>query len=136
MSVAILGGYGPNMQQTQILTYGIDGILAERLRELAQAKRFWLRETSQLAACRNLVQSSSPSILVMVLGGDLERELTLLEEVHASQPGTAIIVIGEADNPALAGLVWDLGATFALFPPMPVERITDLIVRRLEEATP
>src|SRR5947207_15740187 len=100
------------MQQMQIQTYGIDGVLAERLGELAQARRFWLRETSQLAACRSLLQSARPTIFVMVLGRDLERELTLLEEIHASLPGTATIVIGEADNPVLAGLAWDLGATF------------------------
>jgi hypothetical protein len=38
------------VQQSQVVTYGIDGVLAERLRELAQAQRFWLRETSQLSA--------------------------------------------------------------------------------------
>src|ERR1700691_3495093 len=115
------------MQQTQIQTFGIDGVLAERLRELAQAKRFWLRETSQITACRSLLQSARPTIFVMVLGRDLERELALLEAVHAALPVTATIMIGEADNPVLAGLAWDLGATFALFPPLPVERITDLI---------
>src|SRR5947209_20349319 len=47
------------MHQTQVLTYGIEGVLAERLRELAQAQRFRLRETSQLPACRNLLQSTA-----------------------------------------------------------------------------
>lgn len=119
------------MQQLQVLTYGINGALAERLREMAQSHRVWLRETSQLAACRNLLQASSPSVFVMVLGGDLEKELALLELVHASLPSTSSIVIGEADNPALAGLAWELGATYALFPPTPVERISEIIVRCL-----
>ena len=56
------------MQQAQVLTYGIDGVLAERLRELAQTRRFWLRETSQLPACQNLLQTSPPSVFVLVLG--------------------------------------------------------------------
>jgi hypothetical protein len=115
------------MQQVQIQTYGVEGVLAEQLRELAQTKRIWLRETNQISACQSLLQSALPTIFVMVLGRDLERELTLLEEVHACLPGTATIVIGEADNPALAGLVWDLGATFALFPPTPIESITEVI---------
>ena len=119
------------MQQTQVLTYGIDGVLAERLREMAQTQRIWLRETSQLAACRNLLQTSPPSVFVMVLGGDLEKELALLELVHASLPCTASIVIGEADNPALAGLAWELGATYALFPPTPVEMIGEILARCL-----
>jgi hypothetical protein len=118
------------MQQSQVLTYGIEGVLAERLRELAQAQRFRLRETSQLAACQNLAQTA-PSVFILVLGRDIERELALLEAVHASLPGTPTIVVGETDNPALAGLAWDLGATYALFPPTPVDRITELVLRLL-----
>ena len=119
------------MQQTQVLTYGIAGALAERLRELAQTQRFWLRETSQFSACQSLVQTSPPSVFVLTLGRDLERELALLEQVHACLPRTASIVVGDADHPALAGLAWDLGATFVLFPPTPMEGITELVTRLL-----
>ena len=126
------------MHQTQIQTYGIDGVLAERLRELAQAKRFWLQakrpKWRRVAVCCN--PRRRPTIFVIVLGRDLERELTLLEEVHACLPGTATIAGGEADNPRLAGLAWEMGATFAVFPPMPVERISDLNVTVLQEPTP
>jgi hypothetical protein len=121
------------VQQAQVVTYGIEGVLSERLRELAQSHRCWLRETSQIAACRNLVATSgSPVVLVMALGRNLEHELALLEEVHRCFPATASIVIGEADNPALAGLAWELGATFALFPPMPEEAILEIVVRKLQ----
>jgi hypothetical protein len=121
------------MYQTQVITYGLEGILAERLRELAAARRFGLRETSQLAACRSLVQASAPTVLVLHLGTQLERELALLEEVHACLPGTAILAIGAADNPVLAGLVWELGARFALFPPLPAEMLLEVIVGFLRE---
>ena len=124
------------MQQTQVLTFGVDGVLAERLRELAQARRFWLRETSQIAACRNLALAAPLSAFVLALGRDLEKELALLDEVHAAQPQTAIIAVGDTDHPALAGLAWDLGATYALFPPTPMETITELIDRILAGATP
>ena len=129
---------GGAMQQTQVLTFGLHGVLAERLRELAQAQRFRLRETSQLPACRNLLQSAAPSVLVLMLGRDLERELALLEQVHACVPTTATIVVGEADHPALAGLVWELGATFrGSFRRRPVEvMITEVIAGLLREKTP
>ena len=123
------------MQQGQIVTYGIDGVLAERLREFAQTRRLWLRETNQIAACRSLVGAAGPPVLIMALGADLERELTLLEHVHMAKPATAIIAIGEADNPTLAGLALQLGATFALFPPTPVEKIFDILPRLLEVST-
>ena len=124
------------MQQTQVLTYGMHGVLAERLREMAQTRRFWLRETSQFSACQNLVQSSPPSVFVLVLGRNLERELALLEQVHACMPGTPTIVVGDADHPSLVGLAWELGATFALFPPTSVELITELVARFLPAAQP
>ncbi len=123
------------MHQTQILTFGIEGVLAERLRELAQTQRVWLRETSQFAACQNLLQSA-PSVFVLRLGRDITRELALVEQVHACLPRTATIVIGEADNPVLAWLAWELGATLALFPPTPVERITEALMSMLREGTP
>jgi DNA-binding NtrC family response regulator len=119
------------MQQAQVLTYGIDGVRAERLRELAQAQRFWLRETNQFSACQSLLQSAPPSVFVLVLGRHLEEELALLEQVHACLPWTASIVIGETDNPALAGLAWELGATYVLFPPTPSERIVEVVSRFL-----
>ncbi len=119
------------MQQTQVLTFGIAGVLAEQLREQAQRQRFWLRETSQLSACRNLLISSLPGVLILVLGRAVEQELALLEEVHACVPGTRVIAVGETDNPALAGLAWELGAAFVLFPPTPMEMITELVERLL-----
>ena len=122
------------MQQGQIVTYGIAGVLAERLREFAQERRLWLRETNQIAACRSLVSATAPPVLLFLLGADLERELTLLEQIHAAIPGTAIVAIGEADNPTLAGLALQLGAAYALFPPTPVERVFEILPRLLEAA--
>ena len=124
------------MHQTQILSYGAQGALLTLLQELAQARRCWLRETSQVSACLNLAHTTPPSVLVLRLGTDLPRELELLEQVHACLPGTAVIAVGEAENPALAGLVWELGATCALFPPTPMEQIHGLIERILDGGAP
>jgi hypothetical protein len=121
------------MQQAQIVTFGLEGSLAESLRELALARRIWLRETSQYAACQSLVSSTAPRVFVLVLGKDLERDMAMLDLVDAALPETAVIVVGEADHPALAGLAWDLGATYVLFPPTPMEVISEVIARCLEE---
>lgn len=124
------------MRQAQIIAHGIDGPLADKLRELAQARRFRLRETSQLSACANLLQTETPSALILALGRDVEKELGLLEAAHASWPATALIVIGETNNPVLAALAWDLGATFVLFPPTPMEWLADLLARTLPGEAP
>lgn len=122
------------MRQTQIVTYGMEAGLLEGLREFAQARRIWLRETSQLAACQSLISSTAPPLFILMLGKDLERELALLEQVRATLPETKVIVVGDADNPALAGLAWELGAAYVLFPPTPMEVITEVISRCLQEA--
>ncbi len=123
------------MQQTQILTYGLTGIASERLRELATARRIWLRETNQTAACQNLLQSA-PTLLIVQMGRDLERELALVGIAHDCVPSAAIVVIGETDSAGLAGLAWEFGATYALFPPTPVERLNEIVNFTLRERTP
>ena len=122
------------MQQPQFLTYGVEGRTGERLAELATAHRLWLREVRQLSACRNLLRAGNPGILVLRLGRDLEGELSLLAEVGQLFPETATIVVGDTDNPPLAGLAWDLGAHYVLFPPTPIEVLPDVVRRCLADA--
>lgn len=121
------------MQQAQVLTYGIDDVLAERLRELAVKQRFRLRETSVFASCASALRAA-PSAFVLKLGVDIERELGLLEHVHACFPAMVTIVVGDASNPALEGLAWDLGTTMAIFPTTPIERMVEVITKTLTVA--
>ncbi len=120
------------MQQTQILTFGLTGIAIESLRELATSRRIWLRETSHAEACQNLLQEG-PTVFIVQLGRDLERELSLVELAHECSPRSATIVIGETDNAALAGLAWEIGAAYVLFPPTPVERLAEIVTFMLRE---
>jgi DNA-binding NarL/FixJ family response regulator len=116
------------MQQPQILAYGAEGNLAAMLQELAQLQRLWLRSVAHLRTCRNLLRSARPGALLLRLGRDVERELALLAQVHDDFPETASIVLGDADNPALAGLAWDLGAHHVHFPPAPLPLLRDVIL--------
>jgi DNA-binding NarL/FixJ family response regulator len=122
------------VQQPQLLAYGVEGRLAEQLQELASTQRVWLREIRHLQACRNLLAAARPAVLVVRLGRDVERELSLVGDVHELFPDTAVIVVGDVDNPSLAGLAWDLGAHFVLFPPTPFETLPGIIMQML--ATP
>ena len=119
------------MQQTQLITYGIDGPLLERLRAAAQADRYWLRETHQLSACARLTWTAAPAGVVLVLGKELERELAYLADVHAALPATWTLAVGLTDNPLLAGLAWDVGVTLALFPPRRPDEMVEIIPRML-----
>ena len=61
--------------------------------------------------------------LILKMGRDLERELTLLEQVRWHSPETAVLVVGDVDNLPLA----DLGARCVLFPPLPRTLLPDIV---------
>jgi hypothetical protein len=111
----------------QILVYESDGRLAALLRPLAEERKWALREPRQLAPCLRLLRRGGPGVLVLKAGRDLERELTLLERVAWSFPDTATVLVGDTDSALLAGLAWDLGADYVLFPPLPRERLPEIV---------
>ncbi len=115
------------MKLAQVLVYEADGKLAEILGPLRQTRGLRLREVRQVQACLGWLRRRGPGVLVVKLGRDLERELTLLERVTWLFPDTATLVVGDSANPALAGLAWDLGARYVLFPPQPIELLPELV---------
>jgi DNA-binding NarL/FixJ family response regulator len=116
------------MHYPQLLIHETDGTLAAELRELASKKQRWsLREPRQREGCLRLLQRGGPSILVIKVGRDVENELTLLDQVSWLSPETRIVAVSDTENPLLADLAWDLGATFVLFPPQPRERLVELV---------
>jgi DNA-binding NarL/FixJ family response regulator len=124
------------MRHPQLLVYETDGRLAERLRDLAGKQRWALREVRQSEACLRLLRAGGPAVLVLKVGRDLVRELTLLERVAWLAPDTARIVVGDVDDPALAGLAWDLGASYVLFPPEDRGLLPDLVVGLMNAGRP
>jgi len=104
------------MRYPQLLIYEGDGRVAAQLRSLAEEQRWSLREPRQLAPCLALLERGGPNVLLIKMGRDLERELTLLERVRWLRPETATVVVGDTDHPGLAALAWDLGASCVLLP--------------------
>jgi DNA-binding NarL/FixJ family response regulator len=119
------------MKQAQIITYGLDPVMAGRLQGVAHERGLWLREVQNVAACRSLAASAGPAVLVLMLGKDLLEELTFLQLLSQALPDTAVVVVGETDNPALAALAWDLGAHCVLQPPQPIELLPEIVARLL-----
>jgi len=106
------------MRHPQVLIYESDGRLAEMLRSENKPREWSIREPRSLEAGLRLLRRGGPSVAVLKLGKDLLRELTLLERVTWLFPETAVIVVGDTENSVLAGLAWDLGASFVLSPPL------------------
>jgi DNA-binding NarL/FixJ family response regulator len=118
------------MRYPQVLVYDGDGRMTEMVRHLRGADkrcRFALREPRSSEACLRLLKHGAPSVLVLRTGMDLVREMTLLERVSWLHPETAVIAVGDAENPALAELAWDLGASCVLLPPLPRDWLTEIV---------
>jgi hypothetical protein len=122
------------MQSPQLLIYEPHPPrLAELLSEPARTRGWWLRPVNHLAACLRTLHEAGPAVLLLRLGsGDLVRELTLLERAAWLCPDAAVVVVGETANPTLAGLAWDLGASFVLFPPQPRDLLPDVVAGFLQ----
>jgi len=114
------------VRRAQVVVYESDGRLTALLRERAAARDWWLREARHAGACLRLLQKGG-GVLVLRTGRDLERELALLERVTRLVPDALPVVVGDADNPALAALAWDLGARYVLLPPQPREQLPELV---------
>jgi DNA-binding NarL/FixJ family response regulator len=122
------------MRYPQLLVYEHEGLLANLVRR-AELNRDWsLREPRRPEACLRLLRQGGPSILVLEAGRDVEREMTLLERVSWLYPETRTVVVGDAENAALAGLAWDLGAAFVLLPPLPRDLLLDVLRRLMAKA--
>jgi hypothetical protein len=118
------------MRYPQLLVYESDGRIAElfrRQRQEEKSRRFALREPRGQESCLRLLRRGGTSALILKVGKDLVRELTLLERVTWLCPETAVIVAGDTENAVLAELAWDLGARFVLFPPLPREWLPALV---------
>jgi hypothetical protein len=119
----------------QLLVYEGDGRLAALLRPLAEANKWSLREPRQLGACLRLLCRGGPGVLVLKAGRDLEREFSLLERMAWFFPDSATVLVGDSEHMSLAGLAWDLGAAYVLFPPQPRDTLSEVVTALMPQLT-
>ncbi len=116
------------MRHPQIVVSERDGQLAALLRPLAEARRWALREPKQADALTRHLHSGGPTVLVVRLGTTPERELSLLGRVAWQLPEVATVAVGDVDDAAvLAGLAWDVGVDYALFPPLSRDLLPEVV---------
>lgn len=122
------------MKHPQIVIFETDGLLARHLEPLAALRRWLVRESRQAPACVNLLRAGGPSVLVLKIGRNLVRELTNLDEFHEQAPEVPIIVVGDAADAPLQALLYELGATYVLFPPEQRQHLDAVVTSALESA--
>jgi FixJ family two-component response regulator len=107
------------MHHPQIVIFERDGRLVAALAALAETERWTLRGSRQVDSCLRLLRQPGPGVLVVKVAKPAERDLALVEQVTWQLPGVPVVVVGEVDDAAVvAGLAWDVGAGYALFPPL------------------
>jgi DNA-binding NtrC family response regulator len=121
------------MRLPQIVVYEKDGRLKLQLEALAEQRRWALREARQPETCLAHLSRGGPAVVVIKAGRDLERELALLERAVWLYPDAAAVLVGDGDQPHLAGLAWDLGAAYVLLPPQPRERLPEIVAGLMGE---
>ena len=120
------------MRYAQVLLYENDTLLTTMLEEKASQEKWTLRHPRDFAECRDLLRRGGPAVLVLRVGRNLEFELSLLERVAALFPDVGTVVVGEAAHAALAGLAWDLGASYVMLLPQPAEMLPDVVAGLLK----
>jgi hypothetical protein len=115
------------MHHSQVLVYENDGKLAGLLRREGKPGDWSIREPRSLDSCLRLLRSKAASVLIVKLGKDLVRELTLLERTSWLFPEASTLAVIDSENPVLAELAWDLGASFVLSPPQPRQQLAAIV---------
>jgi hypothetical protein len=116
------------MHYPQLLVYETDRRLASLLQRLADKNNWLLREPRQPSAVLRLFDRGGPGILLLRLSRDLERELSLLEQVSWLYPDAATVLIADNEQRGLCGLAWDLGTRCVLLPPHTRERLEEVVL--------
>jgi hypothetical protein len=123
------------MLHPQIVIHERDGRLAEQLRSLAAAERWALREPRQAEPLWRTLQIGGPTVLVVKVNRPPDRDLALIERVSWQLPDVATVAVGDLDDAAiLAGLAWDVGVAYALFPPLSRDLLPDVVAGLMRRA--
>ena len=122
------------MRMPQIVVYESDRGLAEMLRGTAEVWGWPLRELRDEAALLRALRQGGPSVVIIEIAGDIERDLALLGRLTWLCPEATAIAVTQAAGAELVGLAWDLGADFVLAPPQPRDALLSVVLGLMETA--
>jgi DNA-binding NtrC family response regulator len=114
------------VKTSQILVIGPDSRLSAVLEGL-QLLKIAIRHPRDTAECLELLGQGKASVVVLKVGRHTEEEMTLLSLVSRHHPDTGVVVVSEAIHAHLAGLAWDLGASYVMILPQPQELLTEVV---------
>jgi len=86
-----------------------------------------VREVRQASSCLDVVRQGGPAVLVLLVGPQVETDMTLLERVTLLAPECQTVAVIESADGRLANLAWDLGAAYVLLPAQVPQQLADLV---------
>jgi hypothetical protein len=123
------------MLHPQIVTWERDSRLADQLRSLATTERWALREPRQTGPLWRILQIGGPTVFVVKIGHSADRDLSLVDRVTWELPDIATVVVGDLESASvLSGLAWDVGAAYALFPPLSRDLLPEIVTGLMRRA--
>jgi hypothetical protein len=114
------------MRRPQIVVFERDGRLARQLDALIAHRKWTLRESRRPEPCLRFLARTGPTVLVVRLGPDTETELSLLASAADLAPDLRVVAVTDGP-PLLAGLAWDLGASYVVTSGMPPDRLPTVV---------
>jgi hypothetical protein len=121
------------MQLPQVIVFEPESRLATQLRELVAARRWVLQEPRQRAVFWQQMRRLVPTVCVINAESAEDDALAIGQKASQECPHAALVIIGGPDNAdALAGLAWDVGADFALFPPLSRDLLPSVVAALMQ----
>jgi DNA-binding NtrC family response regulator len=125
------------MKRPQVIVVESDDRLASQLTGPIGEKHWRLRATRRAERCMKFLVQDRPTVVVVRLGEPPGAELGWLSRVAGRLPGVRTVAIGGAANAAVvAGVVWDLDIDFALFPPLALDLLPEIVIGLMEVSEP
>jgi hypothetical protein len=122
------------MRTPQIVVCESERGIADLLRGTAEVWQWPLRELRDESAIVRALLQGGPSVLVLEVGGAVERDLSLLGRLTWLCPEAMTVVVNTVGGADLVGLAWDLGADYVLAPPQPRDAVLPVVLGLMETA--
>ncbi|MCI0704587.1 MAG: hypothetical protein L0241_26320 [Planctomycetia bacterium] len=138
------------MNAPQLVVVEFDGWIAKQLSELATEHRWLVREERTVDNALSLIRVHQPLVLIVQVEptDDKPAAMALIADAHRLFPEVPVVAVGDAklndaDRAAWTAALFDLGARYALFPPITKPVLEDVIsglmataIRRITGAEP
>ncbi|MFL5327918.1 MAG: hypothetical protein ACJ8C4_03305 [Gemmataceae bacterium] len=125
------------MKRPQVIVLEPEDRLVSQLTGPIGEKHWRLRATRRAERTMRFLIQGRPTVVVVRLGEPPGAELGWLGRIAGRLPGIRTVAVGGGANAAVvAGVVWDLGVDFALFPPLSMDLLPEIVIGLMEVPQP